>query len=215
MKHWFSVAVILVLVVAVGCSQAPSEKVEATEKAVSDARAAGAPNYMAEDFAKVEGMLTNAKNEIVEQDSKFGFLRDYGKAEQLLASAETEATRVSTEAARKKEESKQAALQDQQAAQESVRTTQALVAKAPVGKDRAALETIKADAQGLTTSLTEVQTAIDSGDYLAAQAKAKAIKDKSEAVSAEIRTALAKVSVGKSKKIAAKGAATKPAKKKK
>ena len=213
MTQWFSIAVIPILVL-VGCAQAPSENVAATEKALNDARAAGAPNYMAEDFAKVESMLTNARTEIAEQDSKFGFLRDYGKAEQLLASAQNEATRVAADAAKKKEEAKQHALLAQQAAQDSVRTTQDLVARAPVGKDRAAVEAIKADAQGLTASLAEVQTAIDSGDYQAAEVKAQAIKDKSEAVGAEIRTALAKVSVGKSLK-AAPRSSNKSAKKKK
>jgi hypothetical protein len=214
MRQWFRVAVLPVVILVVGCAQAPSENIEATEKAVSDARAAGAPNYMAEDFAKVESMLSNARNEIAEQDSKFGFLRDYGKAEQLLTAAQTEATRVSAQAAQKKEEAKQTALQEQQAAQESVRTTQALVAKAPVGKDRAAVEAIKTDAQGLTSSLAEVQTAIDSGDYQAAQAKAKAIRDKSEALAGEIRTALAKVSGRKASKTATKATGSKTSKKK-
>lgn len=80
-----------------------------------------------------------------------------------------------------------------------MKATQALVAKAPVGKDRAALEAIKADAEGLNKSLGEVQTAIDGGDYLAAQAKAKAIQDKSQAVSAEIQHALGKISAAKGK----------------
>jgi hypothetical protein len=197
MMQWFRAALIPAMVLMVGCAQAPTDKLATTESAVNDARAAGAPNYMAEDFAKVEGMLTNAKNEMAEQDSKFGFLRDYGRAEELLTSARTEAGRVAAETAKKKEEAKQAALQTQQAAQESVKTTQGLVAKAPVGKDRAAVEAIKADANGLTASLAEVQTAIDAGDYQAAQAKAKAIKEKSEMVSAEIRGALAKVAAGK------------------
>lgn len=198
MSRWLTV-VLAFLIVVTGCTQAPTDKLAATEKAIDDARAAGAPNYMAEDFAKLEGMLTNAKNEIAEQDSKFGLLRDYGSAEQLLTAAQAEANRVTSDTAKKKEEAKQAALQAQQAAQESVKTTQGLVQRAPVGKDRAAVEAIKADARGLTASLTEVQTAIDSGDYLAAQAKAKAIKEKSQAVAVEIQTALAKVSSAKGK----------------
>jgi hypothetical protein len=210
MREWFRAALIPTLVLFAGCGQAPTDKLAATEKAVEDARTAGAANYMAEDFARLEGMLTNAKNEMAEQDSKFGFLRDYGKAEELLTSAQTEATRVTGDAAKKKDEAKQTALQAQQTAQESVASTQALVAKAPVGKDRAAVEAIKADAQGLTSSLTEVQTAIDAGDYQAAQAKAKAIKDKSEMLAAEIRGALAKVAAGK----AARKGPTKTAKKK-
>lgn len=187
------------VVLLAACAKAPTEKVAAAEKAVEEAKTAGAPTYLAEDFAKLDGTLANAKKEIAEQDGKFALLRDYGKAEQLLASVQTDAGRVAAEAAKKKEEAKQAAVKAQQAAQESVKAAQELVAKAPVGKDRAALEAIKADAEGLTASLADVQTAIDKEDYLGAQAKAKAIQDKSQALSAEVESALAKVKGGKGK----------------
>ncbi|MFM8551149.1 MAG: hypothetical protein ACKOCD_02375 [Nitrospiraceae bacterium] len=48
--------------------------------------------------------------------------------------------------------------------------------------------------------MTEVQAAIDAGDFLAAQTKAKAIQDKSQAVAKEIQDALAKVGGAKGKK---------------
>ena len=195
MKSWFGITLSLLLLVA--CAKAPTEKVTAAEKAVEDTKAAGAATYVPEEFAKVEGILANARKEISEQDGKMGFLRDYGKAEQLLASAQTEAARVKTDAEKKKEEAKAAALQAQQAAQAAVKKAQDLVAKAPVGKDRAAVQAIKADAQGLEMSLAEVQAAMDAGDYQAAHAKAKAIQDKSELVSNEIQGALAKVQKGK------------------
>jgi hypothetical protein len=104
---------------------------------------------------------------------------------------------VSAEAAKKKEEAKQAALQAQDAAVASVKKAQDLVAKAPVGKDRAAVQAIKADAQGLELSLNEVKTAIDGGDYQGAQSKAKAIQEKSDLLVNEVEAALAKVGKGK------------------
>jgi hypothetical protein len=45
--------------------------------------------------------------------------------------------------------------------------------------------------------LNQVQIAIDKGDYQAAQTQAKAIHEKSTAVSHEIETALAKIGRGK------------------
>lgn len=195
------------LLLAVGCAKAPADKMDAAERAVADAKTAGAPTYMAEEYAKVEGLLANAKKEISDQDTKFALLRDYGKVEELLATAQAEASRVTAETGAKKEEAKNAAVQAQQAAQASVEQAQALVAKAPAGKDRAALEAIKADAQGLTTSLAEVQKAMDAGDYPAAKANAEAIQEKSRALAAEIQTALAKVSSEKGKK-AKKGKST-------
>ena len=193
MKRLLMFAVVPVLLLSAACAKAPTEKVTAGEKAVNDARMAGAPKYAPEEFAKLESALTNAKNEVAEQDAKFGFLRDYEKAEQVLTATQTEATRVSAETAKRKEEAKATAVQAQQAADAAVKAAQGLVARAPVGKDRAALEAIKADIDGLATSLPDIQKTIDAEDYQAAQAKAKAVQDKSQAVSAELESALAKV----------------------
>jgi hypothetical protein len=193
MKKALPYTMLALVVLVIGCSKAPTEKVAAAEQAVNDARAAGAPKYLPEEFAKLESALMNAKHEIAEQDAKFGLVRDYEKADQMLVAAQADAGRLAAETGRKKEESKTSAVQTQQAAQGAVKNAQDLVAKAPVGKDRAAVEAIKADVEGLANSLPEVQKAIDAEDYQAAQAKAKAIQDKSQAVSAEIETALAKV----------------------
>ena len=45
----------------------------------------------------------------------------------------------------------------------------------------------------VTLSLNQVQTALDTADYPTAQTKAKAIHEKSQAVSREIETALARI----------------------
>jgi len=195
------------LVLAAGCAKPPTDKVSAAEKAVAEARDAGAPQYMPEDLAKVESLLASAKSEIASQESKMAFLRDYSKAEQTLASVPTEAARVVSESAKKKEEAKNASVQAQQVAQAGVKAAADLIEQAPAGKDRAALEAIKTDVQGLNNSLTEVQAAIDKADYQAAQAKAKAIQEKAQALAAEVQTAIEKVNAAK----APKG---KPAKKK-
>ena len=76
------------LAIGVGCARPPSEKLAAAEKAVNEARAAGTPTYLAEDFAKLEGMLTTAKREIGEQNSNFAMLRDAVLAHPAPAIAE-------------------------------------------------------------------------------------------------------------------------------
>lgn len=189
--------VLCALLMLTACAKAPTEQIAAAEKAVTEAQQSGAATYVADEYAKIEGTMAALKKEVSEQDGKFALLRDYGKAEQLAAAAKSDAERVKVEAATKKEEAKAAALQAQQVAQEAVASTLALVAKAPTGKDRAALESIKADADALKESLNQVQTAIDAADYPAAQTKAKAIHEKSQAVSQEIEAALAKIGKGK------------------
>jgi hypothetical protein len=191
-------ALALTVLLVAGCAKPPTEHIEAAEKSVKEAQESGAATYVAQDYAKLEGTLAALRKEVSEQDAKFALLRDYGKAEQLAASIKADADRIKADAIKKKEEAKAAALQAQQVAQDAVKATLDLVAKAPVGKDRAALEAIKNDAEALKASLNQVQIAIDKEDYPAAQAQAKAINDKSQAVSAEIQNALAKVGKGKS-----------------
>jgi hypothetical protein len=187
----------LAIILATGCAKPPTEQIEAAEKAVNEAQKSGAATYTAEEYAKLEAALAAMKKEVGDQNGRFALVRDYGKAEQLAATTIADAERVKTEAINKKEEAKTAALQAQQVAQEAVNTTLDLVARAPAGKDRAALEAIKNDAEALKGQLNEVQNAIDKEDYPAAQTQAKAIHEKSQAISAEIQQALAKVGKGK------------------
>jgi hypothetical protein len=179
------------------CAKPPTEQIAAAEKAVSDAQQSGASTYVADEYAKVQGTLAALKKEVSDQDGKLAIFRDYGKVEQLAVAAKSDAERLKAEATKKKDEAKAAALQAQQVAQEAVAATLALVAKAPTGKDRAALESIKADAEALKASLNQVQMAIDTADYPVAQTKAVAIHEKSQAVSHEIEAALAKIGKGK------------------
>jgi hypothetical protein len=193
-----------VFLLVVGCSKAPSDKLVAAEKAVMEAKLAGADVYVPEDFAKLEGMLNNAKKEIEDQDAKFALFRDYGKTGETLAAVEAEAPKLIEETNKKKEAAKEDAVKAHEAAKNAVKKTQALVAKAPVGKDRAAVEAIKNDARALNAMLNEVQMAMDTGDYLTAQAKAKAVQEKSQALTAEIKSAQGKVSGAKAAPAATK-----------
>lgn len=187
----------LAIIMMAGCSKPPTEQIEAAEKAVQEAQQSGASTYSADEYAKLEGTLAALRKEVGDQDGKFTLFRDYGKAEQLAASAKVESERIKVDAAKKKDEAKAAALQAQQVAEEAVRATQDLVARAPVGKDRAAVEAIKNDVEGLKSLLKQVQASMDKEDYPAAQTQAKAIHDMSQGVSTEIQNALAKVGRGK------------------
>jgi len=197
MRHVLLPALCTLILVS-GCAQPPVDQINSAEQAVKDAQQSGAATYVANDYAKIEGLMAALKKEVADQDGKFALLRDYGKAEQLAATTKTEAERVKADATKKMEEAKSAATQAQQAAQEVVKSTLDLVAKAPAGKDRAALESIKTDAEALKASLNDVQMMLDKADYLGAQTKAKAIQEKGQAVSKEIETALAKIGKGKS-----------------
>ena len=180
-----------------GCSDPPTQQIQEAEKALKEAEQSGAATYSPDEYAKLEGTLAAMRKEVTDQEGKIGLFRDYGKAQQLSASAKADSERIKLAASQKKDEAKAAALQAQQVAEEAVRATEELVKKAPVGKDRAAVEAIKNDIEGLKSLLKQVQASIDKEDYPAAQTQAKAIHDMSQGVSTEIQNALAKVGKGK------------------
>ncbi len=127
MKRIMTMLLAPALLLAIGCGQAPNDKLGEAEKAVMDAKLIGAQAYVAEDFAKLEGMLNNAKKEMDDQNAKFVLFRDYGKTEQLLASVKAETPKLIEETAKKKEEAKDAALKAHEAAKEAVKKARALV----------------------------------------------------------------------------------------
>jgi hypothetical protein len=174
-KRFTMLPVMCALLTLAACAKPPTEQIEAAEKAIKEAQANGASAYVPDEYAKIEGTLAALKKEVTDQDGKLDLFRDYGKAEQLAVTAKSGAERLKTEATKKKEEAKAAALQAQQVAQEAVTATFALVAKAPTGKHRAALEYIKTDAEALKSSLNQVQMTIDTADYPTAHTKAKVI----------------------------------------
>ena len=112
-RHTFSSLICGALLIA-GCAQPPADQLNAADQAVKDAQQSGAATYVANDYAKVEGLQAAMKKEVADQDAKFALLRDYGKAEQLAATTKAEAERVKTEAGKKMEEAKFAATQAQQ-----------------------------------------------------------------------------------------------------
>ena len=185
---------LLVMFILAGCAKQPTEDINAAQKAVEAAKAAGGEKYIPEDTKKVDDNLAAALNEIKAQDGKFALSRNYDKAKQMLAQVKADAEKVKTDIPSKKEEAKKNALAGQEAARASVKEAKALLAKAPMGKGaRADIEALKGDIKGLEDSVPELQQLIDKEDYVVATDKAKAIKEKADGVSNQIKEAMQKV----------------------
>jgi hypothetical protein len=200
MKHllkYFTYGLLVMFILA-GCAKQPSEDINAAQKAVEAAKAAGGDKYIPEDSKKVDDNLAAALNEIKAQDSKFALSRNYDKAKQMLAQVKADAEKVKTDVPSKKEEAKKNALAGQEAAKASIKEAKALLAKAPRGKGaRADIEALKGDIKGLEDSVPELQQLIDKEDYVVATDKAKAIKEKADGVTNQIKEAMKKVKAKK------------------
>jgi hypothetical protein len=175
-----------------GCAQPPAEQLEAAQKAVDAARTAEAATYAKDDLVKLEQQFALAKNELAKQEKAVSIFRSYSDAEKMLINVIQDGGNVAAKAAQNKEAAKSTALAMEQAAQQVVASAKELMTKAPTGKERAAVQAIKQDLDALETSLSAVHQSIEKGDYIGAEAQAKAVKEKGGAVAEQIQHAIEK-----------------------
>lgn len=195
-----SVVIVEVAMLLAGCSEPPTQQLEAASKAVESARTAEAPKYAKEDFVALEQHLALAKDELAKQEKTLSIFRSYTEADKILTSIVEEGKQVEAKATANKETAKTAAITMETEARQIVASVRELMKKAPVRKERAAVDTIKQDLDGLQTGLTGLHQLIEKGDYLEAEAQAKALKEQGAAVSTEIREAIEKVQKSKESK---------------
>jgi predicted nucleic acid-binding Zn-ribbon protein len=179
-----------------GCAEPPRQQLEAAKKGVEAARFGGAEEYAKEDLTKLHEEFTQAKDEIAKQEKTLSVFRSYGKADEMLKLVAEHAKEVEAKATAKREEAKGVAYAREKEAIAVLASTEAMLAQAPVGKDRAAVQTIKQDLSELRGALGPIHDLIEKGDYLAAEAQAKALKDKGTAVDGELQKAIEKAKEG-------------------
>ncbi len=78
-------------------------------------------------------------------------------------------------------------------AQALIESNRNLILEAPRGKEgTSALEAIKQELNTIETTITEANTMLESGDYIATLDKAKAAKEKASSINAELTEVIAK-----------------------
>ncbi|MBX3236131.1 MAG: hypothetical protein KF814_08255 [Nitrospiraceae bacterium] len=167
-------------------------QISTAEELVNQVQVTGAARYAPQDLARLQGHGSNLRRELLEQESKFWFLRDYRLTKGLAAQLEADARTVLSQAEQRAVEARAAALQAQSVAHESVKAVQQLAARYPETEHRRLPEYLKQDVSSLKKSLKDIQHALDADDFLAAQASAKAIYDKGKELSEEIHQVTAR-----------------------
>ena len=175
-----------------GCAQPPAEQLAAAQTAVDAAQAAGATDYAKDDFVKLEQQLALAKEKLAEQEKTLSIFRSYTEADKMLVKLVETSGQVAAKAAQHKAAAKTAVLALEKEAQQAVASAKNLMEKAPTGKERAALETLKQEIAGLESSFSAVHQLIEMGDYFGAEVQAKAVKEKGAVVSGETQRAIDK-----------------------
>ncbi|MBN1939952.1 MAG: hypothetical protein JW843_10220 [Candidatus Aminicenantes bacterium] len=193
MKH-LTKTVVLVLAIAVvltGCKQ-PTQLINDVQAAVDKVTSAGADKYAAEELKAINDDLGKALGEIDVQGKKF--FKKFGPAKDMLAAVQAKVAELEAALPAKIEAVKNAAVQLQGEAQAALTEAAELLKKAPKGKGTAKdLQALQADLTGAETLFTEIQTALDTQDYLGAADKAKTVKDRVAAITEQVNAAIAKV----------------------
>lgn len=196
MKVKFLLAILCVLGLALfltSCAKAPQEEVDQANQALQAAREAEADKYAAEQFNAAQDSLDAATAEIESQNSKMAFTRNYDEAKRLLASATSNAQAAADASGSNKNQARVEAEELIAQAQATVAEAKGLITKAPKGKEgKAALEQIQADLSSVETLITEASDALNAGDFFTAREKARTASDRANALSQELKDAIAK-----------------------
>lgn len=197
-KSWrraggLALAAIVAALCLAGCAKAPEKEAKAAQALLEEARAAGGESYAWESFSKAQEAMEQAQAEIAAQDSKFTLLRDYDKAEKLIATAGQEAEKAKADAATGRVQAGQDAQLAIEQAKVDLAAATSAVSTAPAGKDsRADIEAMEGDLEGLRSALAEAESAYAEGDFTTARQKAEQVRETAGAISADVARAIQK-----------------------
>jgi hypothetical protein len=193
-KIFYVLSIVAVSLIFTSCAKPPQAELDAAKAALEQAKAAQADLYVEADFLAVQDSLNAVQVEIEAQSSKL--FKSYTKAKEKLVVVTTQATELVAKTEVRKEEIKTEVATAEAAVAVLIEENNALLAKAPKGKEgKEAIEAIKLDITGITTSAAEVPGLVASGDLLGAQTKINAAQQKATEINTELKSVLEKAKI--------------------
>lgn len=189
MKVTKIISLLVVLSVAllfVGCGEVPQAEIDAAKSALDAAKSAEADRYVPDQYNAAKKALDNAMAVVKEEES--GMFSNYDEAVVQLQNVKSQAEKAAAAVPAKKEEIKGEI--DGLLAQipALVKETKMMWKKAPRGKGtHEPLQLIKKDIEATEASASEVTTAAEQGDLLAARQKAQEIINKLKKLQSELQ----------------------------
>lgn len=191
-------AALSMVVLLSSCGKVPQAEIDAANAAIEAAKTAGADVYVASDFAALQDSMNVVNQKVEEQNGKL--FKNYKDVSAMLAVVTQNAADVQSKTEARKEEVKQEVANLQNEVSELIVRNNDLIASAPKGKEgTAALEAIKGDNTVVETTMAEVANLAASGELMPALDKAKAAKEKAQALNDELTEVMAKYSKNKKK----------------
>ncbi len=184
------ICVLLAAMLLGGCSSPPDQEMQSAQDAVSQAREMGAEEYVPEQFRALADSLNAAMAEKQEQDEKFALFRSYGDAKMKFEKVQQMAGEVNKKADAQREMVKQEVMAMVDNVGQMVEQAKTALSKAPKGKDnKAELELIKNELNGLAASYEEARADIENGEFGSAKAKLDSVLEGTQRIIDEITAA--------------------------
>jgi len=169
-----------------GCDDVPQQEIDDANASLAAAKKAEAEKYVPDMYNTAKQTLDRAMAVVQEEES--AMFSNFDEARTMLGTAKTASDDAAAAAPGKKEEVKQATESALASIPAEVATTQKMWRSAPRGKGtREALQLMKAEIEQTAAMQSEVQAALDAGDYLAAQKKAQQIIGKLKSLQGELQ----------------------------
>lgn len=193
------IAILTLTVLAVaGCGKVPQQAIDGASASLSQAEAAGAGTYAAEQLAAARLAMEAVQAEVAAQGEKFTMFRSYSRTSELVTAAE----QAAAEARDAAELGRQQAMTAAQTALEALRGSlqSATELHGQLGQCRRQpkgfatdLATLGGTLAGLTDMVSQVETAIGSGDYLGASETAASVQSQVDGLAADMNAAKTKI----------------------
>lgn len=188
------VVVLFAMVVSVGCKEPPAPQIQEARVALDELAQVAVDQWAPEAAQTARQALAQVDAELKVQGDKLGFLRDYQKTLELVASTKEAAVAAKAAAVEAKEKARAEATEAVEALSKSLADAQAMLATAPTGKGAEAdLEMMKADLEAVSQAIAEAKAALESEKFGEVGAKVQAGLTRVESVKTAIQQAIAAV----------------------
>jgi len=193
-KIFYVLSIVAATLLFTSCAKPPQAEIDAAKAALEAAKTAQADLYVEADYLAVQDSLNAVMAYVEQQNSKL--FKSFGKAKEKLVVITADATGLVAKSDARKEQIKTEVATAEAATQALIAENNALLAKAPKGKEgKEAIEAIKLDLAGITASVGEVPGLVATGDLLGAQTKVNAAQQKATEINTELKTVLEKAKI--------------------
>lgn len=190
-KAWVVSGLVVMAIVAAGCSKPPTAAVQAADQALDAAKAADAADYAPASFKAAEDARSALETELKAQEDHFALTRSYKTAAGLAERAKAAADQAVADANTGKEQAREESATLIADVKKSLEEVKGLLEKAPRGKGSAMdIAMLKSDLSGIESALGETEASFNAEDYAQSKTQAEAAKQNVESIRDEILRAM-------------------------